>query len=81
MCHWDWSGGVLPESRLDRSGEHDCFRSNQVVSDAVIGIFNGKAQVVIDGFLREGLDSPIWRVYKVGILEQWVGLLNYNTRE
>ena len=76
MCCWDWGRRILPESRSDRSGEHDCFRSNQVMSDAVIGIFNGKAQIVINGFLWEGLDSPIRRVNKGDILEQWVGFLH-----
>ena len=67
---------ILPESRSDRSGEHDCLRGNQVVSDAVIGIFDSKAQVVIDSLLRECLDSPIRRVNKGDLLEQWVGFLN-----
>ena len=53
MCRWDWSGMILPESRSDQSGEHDCIRNNQVISDAAIGIFYGEAQVVIDGVLRE----------------------------
>ena len=76
MCRWDWRGGVLPESRSDRSGEHDCLRGNQIMGDAVIRIFNGKAQVVVDCFLRECLDSPIWRVNECDILEQWMGFLN-----
>ena len=76
MCCRDWGRRILPESRSDRSGEHDCFRRNQVMSDAVIGIFDGKSQVMIDSFLREGLDSPIRRVNKGDLLEQWVGFLN-----
>ena len=76
MCCWDWGRRILPESRSDRSGEHDCLRCNQVMGDAVVGIFDGKAQVMVDGFLRESLDSPIRRMDKCGILEQWVGFLN-----
>ena len=76
MCRWDWSGRVLPESRSDRSGEHDCLGGNQVIGDAVIWIFDGKAQIMVDGFLRESLDGPIRRVDKCGILEQWVGFLD-----
>ena len=76
MCCWDWSGMVFPESRSDRSGEHDCVRSNQVMCDAVIRIFDGEAQVVIDSLIRKGLDSPIRRVNECGLLEQWVGFLN-----
>ena len=76
LCRRNWSGGVLPESRLDHSGEHDCLRCNQVMGDAVIGIFDGKAQVVVDGFLRECLDSPIRSVNECDILEQRVGFLN-----
>ena len=76
MCRWDWSGMILPESRSDRSGEHNCLRCNQVMSDAVIGIFDGKTQVMIDSFLRECLDSPIRRVNKGNILKQWVGFLD-----
>ena len=53
LCRWNWSGGVLPESRSDRSGKHDCLGGNQVMGDAVIGIFDGKAQIVVDGFLWE----------------------------
>ena len=67
---------VFPESRSDRSGENDCFGSNQVMSDAVIRVFNSKTQIVVDGLIREGLNSPIRRVNKCGILEQWVGFLN-----
>ena len=52
MCCRDWGRKILPESRSDHSGEHDCFQSNQVMSDAVIGIFYGEAQVVVDGFLE-----------------------------
>ena len=76
ICRWDWSGGVLPESRSDRSGEHDCLRCNQVMGDAVIRIFDSKVQVVVDGFLRECLDSPIRRVNEGDILKQWVGFLD-----
>ena len=76
MCRWDWSGMILPESRSDRSGEHDCIRDNQVVGDAAVGIFYGEAQVMIDGVLRECLDSPIRRVDECGLLEQWVGFLD-----
>ena len=72
MCRWDWSGMVLPESRSDRSGEHDCLRGNQVISDAIVRVFDGKAQVVVDCFLRECLDSPIRRVNECDFLEQWV---------
>ena len=43
MCHWDWSGGILPESRSDCSGEHDCLRGNQVMGDVEVGIFDGEA--------------------------------------
>ena len=68
-----WRGP--PESRSDRSGEHECFRSNQVMGNAIIGIFEGKTQVVVDCFLQECLDSPIWRVDEGDILEQWVGFL------
>ena len=76
MCRWDWSGMILPESRSDRSGEHDCVRGNQVVGDAAVGIFYGETQVMVDGVLRECLDSPIRRVDKCGFLEQWVGFLD-----
>ena len=76
LCRWDWSGGVLPESRSDRSGEHDCLRCNQIMGDAVIGIFDSKAQVVVDSFLWECLDSPIWRVDEGDILEQGVRFLD-----
>ena len=69
MCCRDWGGWILPESRLDHSCEHDRFRSNQIVSDAVVGIFNGKTQVVIGSFLWEGLDSPIQRVNECGICQ------------
>ena len=76
MCRWDWSGRILPESRSDRSGKHDCLRGNQVMSNAVIGIFDGKAQVVVDGFIREGLDCPIRSVDECDILKQWVRFPN-----
>ena len=76
MCRRDWSGGILPESRSDCSGEHDCFRSNQVMGNAVIGIFDGEAQVMVNCFLRECLDSPIRRVNEGDILKQWVGFLD-----
>ena len=46
------------------------------MSDAVIGIFDGEAQVVINCFLRECLDCPIWRVNEGDLLEQWVGFLD-----
>ena len=68
MCHWYWSGLVLPESRSDRSGEHNCFRSNQFIGDAVIRIFDSKVQVMIDGLLWERLDCPIRRVNECGFL-------------
>ena len=67
---------ILPESRSDRSGEHDCFRSNQVVSDAVVGIFDSKAQIVVDGLIRKSFYCPVRRVNKCGFLEQWVGFPN-----
>ena len=76
MCRWNWSGVVLPESWSDRSGKHDCVRLNQVIGDAVVGIFYGEAEIVVDGVLRECLDSPIRRMNESGFLEQWVGFLN-----
>ena len=51
MCCWNWSRMVFPESRSDRCGKHDCFWINQVVGDAVVGIFDGRAQVVVDGLI------------------------------
>ena len=76
MCCWDWGRMVLPESRSDRSGEHDCVRVNQVIGNAAVGIFYGEVKVVVDGLFQKGFNSPIRRVNECGFLEQWVGFLD-----
>ena len=76
MSCLNWGRMVLPESWSDRSGEHDCIRFNQVIGDAAVGIFYGEAEIMVDGVLRERLDSPVRRMDECGFLEQWVGFLD-----